>query len=240
MMDGEAIRRIVELADERRTVEMPDGTYARNAYHKIMPEVAHPKQIDLTTLASFVEMINKNPQGFDLAGAVVTIDDDFSVTLLSPPRKDGCRDCYESSMSPIRPFEFGTWYGLNSFNIGLLTLFVQDDKLLELFRLMQEIKVDDSATINDNGTSMSVTVKHGVSAATASTENVPSIVRLKPYRYFSEADQVEVPLLLRLRQDDKSLQASLMECDGGAWKVAAYQAITKKLQELGCQLPIYC
>lgn len=115
-----------------------------------------------------------------------------------------------------------------------------DEKLLGLFRLMQEIKVEDGATITDNGTSLSVTVKHGVSAASAAQEQIPSIVRLKPYRYFSEAEQVEVPLLLRLRQDEKAVQACLMECDGGAWKVAAYQVITRKLKQLGCQLPIYC
>lgn len=239
-MDGEVVKRIVDLASERMTLEMPDGTYARGSFHKIIPEVNHPNSFELTTLASFVELVNQNPQGFDLAGAVVTIDDGFCVNLLSPPRQDGYRDRYVSAQSPIRPFAFGQWYGLSSFNIAMLTLFVQDDKLLGLFRLMQEIKVEDGATITDNGTSLSVTVKHGVSAASASTEHVPSIVRLKPYRYFTEADQVEVPLLLRLRKDDEDVQACLMECDGGAWKVAAYQVVTRKLKELGCQLPIYC
>lgn len=239
-MDGQAVKQIIDLASERMTLELPDGTYARGSFHKVIPEVSHPASFELTTLASFVELVNQNPQRFDLEGAVVTIDDGFSVNLLSPPRQDGHRDRYVSTQSPIRPFAFGQWYGLNSFNIALLTLFVQDDKLFGLFRLMQEIKVEDGATIQDNGTSLSVTVKHGVSAASAAQEQIPSIVRLKPYRYFAEADQVEVPLLLRLRQDEKAVQACLMECDGGAWKVAAYQVVTRKLKELGCQLPIYC
>lgn len=239
-MDGEVVKRIVDLASERMTLELPDGTYARGSFHKVIPEVSHPASFELTTLASFVELVNQNPQRFDLEGAVVTIDDGFSVNLLSPPRQDGYRDRYVSTQSPIRPFAFGQWYGLSSFNISMLTLFVQDDKLLGLFRLMQEIRVEDGATIQDNGTSLSVTVKHGVSAASASMEQIPSIVRLKPYRYFSEAEQVEVPLLLRLRQYNDDVQACLMECDGGAWKVVAYQVITRKLKELGCQLPIYC
>lgn len=239
-MDGQAVKQIIDLASERMTLELPDGTYARGSFHKVIPEVSHPASFELTTLASFVELVNQNPQRFDLEGAVVTIDDGFSVNLLSPPRQDGHRDRYVSTQSPIRPFAFGQWYGLNSFNIALLTLFVQDDKLFGLFRLMQEIKVEDGATIHDNGTSLSVTVKHGVSAASASMEQIPSIVRLKPYRYFSEVEQIEVPLLLRLRQDDDAVQACLMECDGGAWKVAAYQVVTRKLKELGCQLPIYC
>lgn len=239
-MDGETIEKIKDLVESGVTVDLPDGTYATKLFQKIEPTVHHPRDFRITTLESFVKLATENPQGFDLNGAIVIIDADFCVDLVSPLRSDGCRDCYVSAESPISPFAFGQWYGLNSFNIGLLTLFEQTDKLLELFRLMQEIKVDDGATITDNGTSLSVTVRHGVSAASQSNENVPSIVRLKPYRYFPEANQVEVPLLLRLRQDDKALQASLMECDGGAWKVAAYQAITKKLQELGCQLPIYC
>jgi hypothetical protein len=239
-MDGQAVKQIIDLASERMTLELPDGTYARGSFHKVIPEVSHPASFELTTLASFVELVNQNPQGFDLAGAVVTIDDGFCVNLLSPPRQDGHRDRYVSTQSPIRPFAFGQWYGLNSFNIALLTLFVQDDKLFGLFRLMQEIKVEDGATIHDNGTSLSVTVKHGVSAASASMEQIPSIVRLKPYRYFSEVEQIEVPLLLRLRQDDDDVLACLMECDGGAWKVAAYQVITRKLKQLGCKLPIYC
>lgn len=36
-----------------------------------------------------------------------------------------------------------------------------------------------------------------VASLSDETRQVPSIVKLRPYRYFPEADQVEVPLLLR-------------------------------------------
>lgn len=238
-MDGEAVRRIIELADERRTLEMPDGTYTRGSYHKIFPEVSHPKDIGMTTLASFVGFAGTNPQGFDLDGAVVTIDEDFVVDLVSPPRADGCRDHYASARCPIEPFAFGQWYGLDSFNIALLTLFVQDEKLMDLFSLMQEIRIEDGVTMKDNGRSITVTTRSGVSAASDETRQVPSIVKLRPYRYFPEADQVEVPLLLRLEKAEGSgVRVSLHECDGGAWRIEAYQAIERKLKGLGCSFPI--
>lgn len=107
--------------------------------------------------------------------------------------------------------------------------------------LAQVIKVEDGTTIKDNGTSITVQVQRGVSNASLDTEDIPSIVRLTPFRYFPECEQVEVPLLFRLRQSDTgAVYAMLLECDGGAWKVTAYQVISRKLKELGCQLPIYC
>lgn len=78
-----------------------------------------------------------------------------------------------------------------------------------------------------------------VASLSDETRQVPSIVKLRPYRYFPEADQVEVPLLLRLEKTEGSgVRVSLHECDGGAWRIEAYQAIERKLKGLGCSFPI--
>lgn len=239
-MDGQAVERIAALATQNMTIEMPDGIYSRESFTKVEPPVHHPNTLVMTTLSSFVSLIKENSQKFDLEGAVVTIDKDFAVSLLSPPRQDGYWDCYASTKSPILPFQFGNWYGLGSFNIALLTLFVQDEKLMDLFGLMQEIRIEDGVTLKDNGKSITVTTRSGVSAASDETRQVPSIVKLRPYRYFPEAEQVEVPLLLRLeKSEDYGVRISLHECDGKAWRVDAYKAIERQLKELGCPLPIY-
>ena len=239
-MDGQAVERIAELAKQNMTIAMPDGIYSRESFTKVEPPVHHPITLVMTTLSSFVSLIKENPQKFDLEGAVVTIDKDFAVNLLSPPRQDGYMDCYASTKSLILPFQFGNWYGMSSFTIALLTLFVQDEKLMDLFGLMQEIRIEDGVTMKDNGKSITVTTRSGVSAASDETRQVPSIVKLRPYRYFPEAEQVEVPLLLRLeKSEDYGVRISLHECDGKAWRVEAYQAIERQLNELGCPLPIY-
>lgn len=240
-MDGEAIEKIKNLVERGVTVELPDGTYASSLFSKIEPTVHHPDTVEMTTLASFVGFINDNPQRIDLEGAIVTVNPDFSVSLRSSPRIDGERDIFARAKSPIVPFRFANMESVEAFNISLLTLFKQDANLMNLFRTMQVIKVEDGTTIKDNGTSITVQVQRGVSNASLDTENIPSIVRLTPFRYFSECEQVEVPLLFRLRQSDTgAVYAMLLECDGGAWKVTAYQVISRKLKELGCQLPIYC
>ena len=105
-MDGQAVERIAELAKQNMTIEMPDGIYSRESFTKVEPPVHHPSTLVMTTLSSFVSLIKENPQKFDLEGAVVTIDKDFAVSLLSPPRQDGYMDCYASTKSPILPFQF--------------------------------------------------------------------------------------------------------------------------------------
>lgn len=61
---------------------------------------------------------------------------------------------------------------------------------------------------------------------------VPSPVRLKPYRTFTEVDQPESNFVFRMKEDKyEGVQCALFEADGGAWKLHAMESIQEYLEE---------
>lgn len=61
---------------------------------------------------------------------------------------------------------------------------------------------------------------------------IPSPVRLKPYRTFTEVDQPESDFVFRMKEDKyDGVQCALFEADGGAWKLHAMESIQEYLEE---------
>lgn len=74
------------------------------------------------------------------------------------------------------------------------------------------------------------TVKTGV--ASKADAVIPSPVRLKPYRTFTEVDQPESDFVFRMKEDKyDGVQCALFEADGGAWKLHAMESIQEYLEE---------
>ena len=91
----------------------------------------------------------------------------------------------------------------------------------------------ESGTITDygdDGISQKATVKTGV--ASKADAVIPSPVRLKPYRTFTEVDQPESDFVFRMKEDKyDGVQCALFEADGGAWKLHAMESIQEYLEE---------
>ncbi len=237
-MDQNGIKDIIDLAKESLVVEMNGEKYSREQLYRIGQE-DHVKSLHISTLNSFSEIIKTNPQGFDLDGAVVVINEDFDVSLLSKPGERKAREIFVQAVNPVQRFKFGTRYDSVSFCIAIQTLFVGNSEATDLFKRISTIKIDNGVEITDDGKSTKFTVKMGVSEASVAVVSQKSIVRLKPFRTFAECEQIESPFLFRLSGNkDEGAFVTLFECDGGAWKVQAFKTIADKLVQLGVKLPI--
>jgi hypothetical protein len=238
-MDQSGIKDIIELMKESLVVEHGDEKYSRMQLYRVGQE-DHVAKLHISTLSSLAEIIKNNPQGFDLEGAVVVIDEDFNVSLLSKPGDRKAREIYVEAKNPVQKFEFGKRYDSVSFCIAIQTLFVGNNEATELFKRVSTIKIDEGVEITDDGKSTKFTAKMGVSEASVAVVSQKSIVKLKPFRTFAECDQVESPFLFRLSgSKEEGAFVTLFECDGGAWKVQAFKTIADKLVQLGVKLPIY-
>lgn len=116
--------------------------------------------------------------------------------------------------------------------IKLQSVFQKTEQRDTLLDLISSIKMDESVTSTDDGVSQTVVVKSGI--AKVKEQSLPNPVHLAPYRTFTEIDQVEAPLVLRMNKQH-GVQFSLHEADGGAWRKTAILRIKEYLED---KLPV--
>jgi hypothetical protein len=66
---------------------------------------------------------------------------------------------------------------------------------------------------------------------------VPNPIQLKPFRTFPEVDQPEGMFVLRMKTGGL---ATLIVCDGNAWKLEAVKRLREWLVKAGVTIPILC
>lgn len=244
-MDGEAVRKIEDLAVRANHIEKDGLTFVTGNY-KVLG-VVHESTVRFTTLLSFCGFINRNPQKLDFEGAIIVVNPDFSVALLSAPNPhDGERTVYAiAKRQDTEGFLFGRPYDTESFTIALKSRFVREDSdWEEVFNIVKKIQIDDKVEIEDDGISMKINLKQGVSSASIATVKKKTDHELRPYRIFPECEQPKSVFFLRLSGDRESgATVSLHETDGGKWKVDAAEIIStfvaNGLSE-SVDIPIYC
>lgn len=243
-MDGAVVQQIKDLALNNQVLELNGKTFATGRFGVVEEPVKRPDYIGLSTLVSFVNFIKDSHADLDLGvGYFVLINDDMEVKFLtgvSP--EDSKRTLLAKASNDFKPFNFDQFLPSEVFNIMLQTRFVYEVKdAKELFKTMKTLQIDEGITLSDDGMTERVTVKRGMSAASASVETVKTRMSLAPYRIFPECNQPVSDFLVRIKGDrEQGAHVGLWETDGGMWKHQAKEIIFSKLRELGLTLPIYC
>lgn len=243
-MDGEAIKRIAELATQAESRDLNGVPYVKGDYRPL--GIVHDELVKFSTLEDFCLFVKDNPQKQDMENAIVVVNPNFSVSLMSRVNPyDGQRSVLAYvQMREIEGFRFGMPYDVDAFIVALKSKFDPNESdWPQVFSLVKNVQVEDKMELNDDGMSQKVTVKKGVSAASITTENRPIDYVLRPYRIFSEVRQPKSTFFLRLSGDKEcGIRISLHETDGGAWKNDAARAIRDYVKEhLGdSEIPVYC
>ena len=115
------------------------------------------------------------------------------------------------------------------------SLFAENADRNNLLNFASKVSNDTKFALDDDGVSQKVEVKRGLSGALKDEATAPSIVKLMPYRTFSECDQPESEFLFRMK-DSGGIVCTLFEADGGFWKQTARESIAaffkKELPEI--------
>jgi len=226
-MDGDAVRKIADLAIDAETRKTEDGkVFVRSDYQPL--GVVHKDTVNMTSLKSFCDFIKQNPQNIDLTEAIIVVNRDFTVSLLSAVNSlDGKRDVIAVAKKPeTAGFRFGDRMGVDDFVIAMKSYFVKEDSDWEAcFNTARKVQVENGVNIEDNGMAMKVVVKSGISSASIETVTRQTDYELRPYRIFPECTQPKSPFFLRLTQKGDEALVSLHETDGGKWKNEASRII---------------
>jgi hypothetical protein len=225
-MDAQTIQKIVDLG---AATEHPiDGrTYTDKHLSLVKPPVA--EAFSVGTLDGFVNMLEAGIDSFDAKDFVVHIVDHEEVRLAKREA-----DTYGDRIAALvaKPTEgitvfryFNAWGAQEDFIIGLQSHFQDSEDLKKLLDLASHIDLKESVKLADTGVSQEVTAQKGV--AFREQVEVKARLSLKPFRTFRELDQPASDFIFRVKN---GVGFALFEADGGAWKIAAINAIAAWLK----------
>lgn len=192
--------------------------YASRQLTRLSEDV--PEVFSTKTLASLVELIKKEHSHNALNDLIVHVESPIKVNVHTTLRGHLDRFDLYSATAELPRITLDNYLDLESMNILLKSAFVQNGTRDELIKVLSQVVEDAIKTSADDGMAQEVTVKTGI--RTLAKMEMPTIVKLAPYRAFIEVEQPEGEFLLRLR---KGPEAALFEADGGAWKMAARKNI---------------
>ncbi len=223
----EFIEYIVGLG-QVKTLEVDGLTYStKNLYLMKSPIVS---ALEVDTLSGLTDYILSGFDSEAFAGNIVHVVSFNRVDLLSQILKDSQRETYMIAEAFAPQFNFGQWYGLESFIIAMQSCFVQNEDSAKILKLVGNIENKGIKRFGDNGITQQVEAKTGI--ATIEDVVVPNPVILAPFRTFVEVEQPESKFVFRMRQGrDESPECALFEADGGAWKLEAMNRIKVYLEE---------
>lgn len=221
-MDRTAIEKIVELG--------APNYHEENGYKytdKKLNVIECPRVSELTfhTLDGLIYALKAEYKNFN-GPLLIDVNDEESVTVYSAIQStDRKREIPYRVSAELIEIPFNRKLDYETMMITLKSKFVETPELLELVKLLGTITEENSATASDDGFSQSVVVRKGI--AMKEGKVVKPIVKLKPYRTFSEVDQPESEFLVRLSD---GAQVALYEADGGAWKLQARRNVAEYLK----------
>jgi hypothetical protein len=137
------------------------------------------------------------------------------------------RHLYQS-ISDNKHFDFGT-LSLERAIITIQSKYTNNEGADYVIDLCSRVSNNSDVTSEDNGVSQKVQTTKGI--ALKKNEMVKNRVMLQPFRTFMEIEQPESEYLLRLGENPSGdVTVSLIESDGGAWKLKAKASIAEFLK----------
>lgn len=195
------------------------------------PPIENPAEtLGAHTLTGLVDFLAANIDKLKSSDAAIQIASFDTVNIVSvlggrPKRRDVLLTAKSASLG----FVFGRYYDLETFNVALQSLFVDDNDRANVLKVIGGVKEEKVGEYSDDGVSQTVVAKAGI--ARVSDVRVPNPVTLRPYRTFAEVEQPASPFVLRMKRvEDDMPECALYEADGGKWKLTAIENIAKYLR----------
>lgn len=186
------------------------------------------RSIKMTTLTSLVEYIKANIDEMD-EKMIIHVVSPTEVQLYSQLDEDRMREHLVEITAQVPEFQYGKYYGHESFIIALQSRFIGNNDRDLLLKFAGTVENGTVAQYGDDGVTQKATIKQGVASKTDAI--VPNPVKLRPFRTFVEVEQPESSFIFRMKQDgDGGVCCAIFEADGGAWKNAAMKNVKEYLQ----------
>ncbi|EHT3685421.1 hypothetical protein KXP74_000292 [Staphylococcus pseudintermedius] len=205
--------------------EVGKETYANENLQKIEEPVR--REVVVYSLSGLVDYIKDNFDNDERL--LVSVLNQQKIVVETQLNNNKKREIVIMSLAYTPTICLDQFMSLEAFNIQLQSIFVKNDDVKNLLRILGNLRSSNIRNAGDNGVSQIVETKRGVTLA--QEEVVPNPVRLKPFRTFTEIEQPESLFVFRLRESGNEIQAGLFEADGGTWKNVARLSIKDYLIE---------
>lgn len=223
------------LVEESKPVfkEYEGRLFANKQMYPVHDKQPLAKPLRMSTLTSFMDYI-KSQSDTMAPNMIIHIQNPTKVVLLSSLNGDREREMIAEAVPDVPDFEFGRYYGTETFTIKVMAGFydVVDNPFTDKEKILKFVGTGQSGTVKsygDDGVSQSVTIQK---TTTSKAEDiVPNPVQLCPYRTFREIDQPCSSFIFRMQDRGDELTAALFDADGGAWQSIAVMDIKKYLVE---------
>lgn len=200
--------------------------------HQLQPKAS---PLELSTLTSLLNYIESNTDIMP-GHMLIHIKSPTEVQLMSELDVDRRREILATVNARVPRFEYGCYYSSESFVINLMANFVsvpsgtqvlKKNDLDLVLKFAGTVETGTIAQYGDDGVSQKATIQQ--TCTSREDVIVPNPVSLIPYRTFKEIDQPASKFVFRMKEGGHGPQMALFDSDGGAWEVAAMQAIHEYL-----------
>lgn len=222
-MIADAINKILDLAPIQ-TEKINDLVYSKSGLVQVTPpEFCSPTTLIFHTLTGLVDFA-KDEHTSNKTNKLIHVCGFGHVKLCGElqPENRNARFVYAEATTSGESFSFGTWYDLETFIIALQSQFVETQEINDLISHLGHIANETIVDNTDDGFSQTIQVKTGIT--TKSEVVIKNPMTLQPYRTFMEIDQPASQHIFRIRSKG-GMSCTLVEGDGGKWKLDAIQGI---------------
>lgn len=232
-MIAKAIEKIVSMA-EPHVVFSKEGRVAYS--DKELYEIKQDQRaaaLQVKSLDGFCEYIRQFAQKdtSDLNDYFVLVESHKCVSFISRLDADREREILIRAVPEVPEFPYGRFINSEQMIILLQSVF-EGSEGTDLAKVQHFVGTVTAGTIkeySDDGISQQATVKQGPRGRV--DDLVPSPCVLRPYRTFVEVQQPASRFIFRLEQGrEQTVNAAIIEADGGAWKLEAVKNIVTYLE----------
>ena len=232
-MIAKAIQKIVDMA-EPHIVFTQDGkvAYSDKELHEI-EQCQRAEYLTVKNLKGFCEYIKQFAQNdtASIGDYFVLVESYKCVLFISKLDRDRKREILIRAVPEVPEFPFGRFIENEKMIILLQSAFVEDlqTDLNVVRKFVGTVTAGTVKEYSDDGVTQQATVKQGARGKV--DDIVPSPCTLRPYRTFVEIDQPTSRFIFRMEQGrEQTVNAAIIEADGGAWKLKAIQNIIDYLE----------
>jgi hypothetical protein len=206
-------------------IKIGERTFTTKSVSEVKDPVPSPCPIKVRTLSAIIDFIKKGdaPAGDQW---IIHVESPESVSLTTKLLEDYSRATYMNATAIIPKVMYDRFLGMEEFNIMLQAMFVKNETIVKMLKIVGNVKEENVNTYGDDGVSQSIVAKAGI----AKVEEVPlpNPVIIAPYRTFMEVEQPVSKFIFRMKQGPV---AALFEADGGAWRMDAILNIADYLKK---------
>lgn len=225
----EALQYVARLATDSQEIIVKDingETYVKGDARRIPTDMA--SEMILNSLDSTVDYIKDCINGSKFKLPYVVNIGYKKIDVYSGLNERLERNRLTETIPLLPLISFDQWMDMESFVIQLKTCFVETDNLNKLVAIVSSITDESKVSMEDDGFGLKVSQVSGTTIKKPEEFQINPIVRLAPYRTFTELAQPESRFLLRVRDGGKM---ALYEADGGMWKLEAQRNASDYLRE---------